>query len=169
MKQNESGMYELTKGEPFIVDPDTGKKQLFLIDSQKKIVIRSMLENDIDIFISKMDMTSSEKRKKKRLLYEELPKQNSEFYFFAVERIVDEIEDSEPWYEVYGHDRIPIGIGAREQPNSIIDKKSEKEIELLVLASETKHSSKVLELLKELAKTLGIEGRTYMEPNRKWN
>ena len=90
MKLNNNGMYRVTEGEMFIEEPNSGEKMLFLLDAKNKLVVRSMLEDEIKDVISKAETTNSEKRKMMRYLSENLPKEDSQFYFFVAEKIVEE-------------------------------------------------------------------------------
>ncbi len=75
MKRNLQDGYSTVEGTPdWIEDNSTHEKLLFVIDEERRIVFRSLLEEDIKTFIKLDDLTSSEKRKKMQVLYEELPK-----------------------------------------------------------------------------------------------
>lgn len=115
MKQNKSGKYEVTEGAITIKDPRTNEEMFFLIDEKHKVVLRSMLENDIKNVVSKMDATSSTKRKRMRYLSEELPQKGSEKEFFVAEKIIGQDNSKHKrWNKVYGLERAPIGIALRD-------------------------------------------------------
>lgn len=151
MKVNKSGLYIVTEDSIFIEDPKTKERQLFLLDRENKIVLRSMTENDIKLFISKMEITSSQKRKKMRLLSFELPKPDSQFYFYVAEKIVG--KEGKSWNSIYEQKRIPIGLGARDSNNT--------SIEMSIYDCEKEHSHNVLRLVAELGKYYGINGDEY--------
>ena len=153
MKRNETGKYITREGEVFIEDPQTHEKHLFFIDEKEKLVIRSFLEDDIKDFVSQMDATAKEKRQKIRLLYQELPKKDSENNFFAIEKIVGEKKEDR-CDEIYELKRVPIGIGG----------KSENGLELYIYEKEKDQSVKIVDLLKKVGDYFGIQGDGYIIP-----
>ncbi len=113
MKRNPNDKYCIIPDTvDWIEDETTKERLLFIIDEENRIVFRSLLEEDIKPFIQLYDASSSEKRKMMRGLYKELPKEGSQKYYFAIEKIVGE-QHNETWDEIYGLPRIPIGLGVR--------------------------------------------------------
>lgn len=55
MNWNETGMYKVTEGDITIVDLDSQEEMLYVIDRENKIVIRSMMESDIEACVEVMD------------------------------------------------------------------------------------------------------------------
>ena len=85
MKRNPEDKYSTTTNSMILEDNDTGEQIIFLIDYENRLVIRSMLEEDIKPFIDQYkDITSKEKREKRRTLYENLQKEDSQNYFFCI-------------------------------------------------------------------------------------
>ena len=126
MKRNPKDEYTtVEENEYMIEDASTEERLLFLIDEEKRIVFRSFLEEDINPFIDMYDATAKEKRQKKRILYEELPKKGSQMYFFAIEKIIGEKQTGK-WDEIYGLERIPIGIGTRSTEATILELDNQK-------------------------------------------
>ena len=98
MKINTLDEYYVIENADYIEDVETGGKLLFLIDKKAKLVFRSMLEDDIKkVVVIFTKLTSSEKRQTMKALYEDLPKTDSENYFFVLEKIVG--NESENLYE----------------------------------------------------------------------
>ncbi len=80
MNWNETGMYKVTEGDITIVDLDSKEEMLYIIDRKNKIVIRSMMESDIEACVEVMDNFSRyEKEKIKKELEEKLPKKVHNF------------------------------------------------------------------------------------------
>lgn len=100
MNWNETGMYKVTEGDITIVDLDSKEEMLYIIDRKNKIVIRSMMESDIEACVEVMDNFSRyEKEKIKKELEEKLPKKGSQFRYFAIEKIVGK-ERIKNWDEI---------------------------------------------------------------------
>lgn len=153
MRINETGQYKVTEGELFIVDPETGERLLFCVDREKGIVIRSMTEQDIKEVVSNMDASSSEKRKKMKLLWQEIPKKGSELYFFVAEKIIEE-DNETSWNRVYELQRHPIGLGVR----------SDQTIEVDIYENDKAKSMDVLKLVNQVADYFGIKGKGWIMP-----
>lgn len=155
MKLNKTGQYITEKGKNYIEDPETHEKHLFFIDRKNRLVIRSFLEDDIKPFIQKTEATGKEKRKKMKILYEEIPKRNSESYFFAIERILGK-EKENRWDEIYELGREPIGFGVR----------TENQIEMFLYTKEEHNSLNVLNLLKKVGDHFNIKGEGWIMPDK---
>lgn len=153
MKLNKTGKYITEEGKNYIEDPETHEKHLFFIDRKNRLVIRSFLEDDIKPFVQKMDATGKEKRQKMKILYEEIPKKNSEAYFFAIERILGK-EKEDRWNEIYELGREPIGLGIR----------AEDQIEVFLYTKEEQNSLNVLNLLKKVGDHFDIQGKGWIMP-----
>ena len=70
MKKNPNDNYYTTENEIIIEDGDTGEQQIFFMDIENGLVIRSFMEDEIDCIISQYDnITSSEKRKRLNTIY----------------------------------------------------------------------------------------------------
>lgn len=149
MKINESGLYEVTEGEMFIEDIETGERMVFLLDQNSGIVIRSLTEQDIKPAISMLNTSSKDKRNKKRILWQEVPKKGSEEYIFVAEKIIGNNSDN-----LYEKDRKIIGFGAREEQSININVCADNE------------STKVLKLVTKLAEYYGIKGEPYFIPSK---
>lgn len=121
MKRNPNDNYYTTTNPMIIEDDDTGEQMIFLIDPENRLVIRSLLEEDIKPFTDQYEgITSKERREKRRLLYENIPEEGSELYFFCIERIIGE-EDKEQPDSIYGLPREPIGICGRADEEIKLD------------------------------------------------
>lgn len=163
MRCNETGRYIVTEDENLIKDPDNDEEMLFMVDEKNKVVIRSMLENDIDTCIKKMDMKSSYEREKlKEELYKKIPQKGSEFRFFVVEKIIGEKKNNS-WNEIYELERVPIGMGEKVLHINHIIRKMKEGIEIIVFSKEEKHIPYIQENLKRLAEYFGITGETWSE------
>lgn len=127
MKRNPEDNYSTTTNSMILEDDDTGEQIIFLIDSENRLVIRSMLEEDIKPFIDQYNITSKEKREKRRTLYENISKEDSQNYFFCIERIIGE-EDKDDPTSIYGLPREPIGVGGRSDEVIMLDKRIDSEI-----------------------------------------
>lgn len=64
MNWNETGMYKVTEGDITIVDLDSKEEMLYIIDRKNKIVIRSMMESDIEACVEVWTILVDMKRKK---------------------------------------------------------------------------------------------------------
>ena len=110
MKKNPNDNYYTTTNPIVIEDGDTAEQMIFLINAKNRLVIRSLLEEDIKSFVDHYKgVTSKEKREKKRVLYENIPEKNSQNYFFCIEKI-NGIGDNENDDSIYGLPREPLGI-----------------------------------------------------------
>lgn len=148
MRMNKTGEYEILDDGIFIQDPNTMEKMVFLLDRKGKVVLRSMLEEDIKNTIKFMNISSSEKRKCMKFLYAQLPKRGSEKVLFVAERIVEtDCVDN----EIYSEEREIIGYGAR----------TENSIEIRVWKEE--FSTRVLGLVTKLADYFDIQGEPYLQ------
>lgn len=113
MKRNPDDKYAIEIGnENWIEDRKTNEQMLFYIDKDNKIVVRSMLEEDIKPFMNLLKISSREKREKMKILYNEIPKEKSQEIYFVIEKIVGE-EKTGKWDEIYGLPRTPMGLAAR--------------------------------------------------------
>ena len=128
MKRNPEDKYSTTTNSMILEDNDTGEQIIFLIDYENRWVLRPMLEEDIKPFIDQYkDITSKEKREKRRTLYENLQKEDSQNYFFCIERIIGEENKDDPT-SIYGLPREPIGVGGRSDEVIMLDKRIDSEI-----------------------------------------
>lgn len=158
MNWNETGMYKVTDGDITIVDLDSQEEMLYVIDRENKIVIRSMMESDIEACVEVMDNFSrDEKEKIKKELEEKLPKKDSQFRYFVIEKIVGK-ERTKNWDKIYGLKKVPIGIGRKNLfVSSFSGKLTMREgIEMFLCTKEEKNALYVQESLKTLATFLGI-------------
>ena len=158
MKKNPRDRYRITRNRMVIQDEDTNQKILFCIDRKNMIVFRSMLEEDVPV-INGLKCTSSQKRKRKKVLKSVLPEKNSENYFFVIEKIepIDYFGDnfeSEEWDWIYGYPRHPMGIGVRtknETLNVVAEQKGNNEnIEAILF----NHEDEVNEVLAEAGENI---------------
>ena len=108
MKMNSTGDYEVLNDGLFIQDPETEEKMVFLLDPKGKVVLRSMLEEDIKEAVNIMDISRSQKRRKMKFLFNCIPKKGSENYFFVAEKILESGEEN-----LYAKERKIVGFGAR--------------------------------------------------------
>ena len=145
MKMNSTGDYEVLNDGLFIQDPETKEKMVFLLDPKGKVVLRSMLEDDIKDAVSIMDISRSQKRKKMKFLFNCIPKKGSENYFFVAEKILESGEEN-----LYAKERKIVGFGARTD-NSIEINVWEKEF-----------STRVLGLVSKLADYFEIKGLPFL-------
>lgn len=159
MKRNENDEYATVEGDVNLIeDCETGERLLFVIDEENQLVFRSFLEEDINPFINNYDnISSSEKRNKKRILYEELPVKGSQMYYFAIEKIVGERKTG-AWDEIYGLPRIPIGLGARtSQATALKERKGEPSIEAYVYTNYEEMTVNVSKMVEKVAKIFEIK------------
>lgn len=154
MKRNPDDKYcSIPDTVDWIEDETTKEKLLFVIDEENRIVFRSLLEEDIKTFISQYDVSSSEKRKLMRELYEVLPKKGSQAYFFAIEKIIGE-KQNEAWDEIYGLPRIPIGVGVRTTKKTALkERQYEPSIEAYVF---TQHEDMTIHVSGMIMKVANI-------------
>ena len=146
MKMNSTGAYDVLEDGIFIEDPETEERMIFLLDPKEGVVLRSMLEDDIKEAVKIMDVSRSQKRKKIRTLYEDIPKEGSENYFFVAEKILDGEETN-----LYERERKIIGFGSR----------TGKKIEIGVY--EVKLAENIKDALNKLAMHFGIEEKAYIK------
>ena len=109
MKRNPEDNYSTTTNSMILEDDDTGEQIIFLIDPENRLVIRSMLEEDIKPFIDQYNITSKEKIEKRRTLYENISKEDDPT-------------------SIYGLPREPIGVGGRSDEVIMLDKRIDSEI-----------------------------------------
>lgn len=170
MKKNPRDRYRITKNKMMIQDRDSKKKILFCIDKKNMIVFRSMLEEDISV-INGLKCTSSQKRKRKKVLKSVLPEKNSENYFFVIEKIepIDYFGDnfeSEEWDWIYGYPRHPMGIGVRtknETLNVVAEQKGNNENIEAILFNHEDEVNEVLRIVERVGRHYGIEGKSYIQ------
>ena len=113
MKRNPNDNYAIIEGdENWLIDNDTGLKMLFYIDRKSRIVVRSLLQEDIAEFVDKLDQPKEAKVKLKIGLNSLIKEANSQKYYFAIEKIVEK-ESKNTWDEIYGLRREPIGMAYR--------------------------------------------------------
>lgn len=128
MKRNPNDHYYTTTNDIIIEDAATEEQMIFCIDSKNRLVIRSLLEEDIKPFTDQYNgITSKERREKRRLLYENIPKEGSQMYFFCIEKIIGE-EDKEKPDSIYGLLREPLGICGRSDKEITLERKIPSEI-----------------------------------------
>lgn len=163
MKRNPKDEYTTSDEDMFIEDAETGERLLFLIDRENRIVIRSLLEEDIKIFVQNFDTTASEKRKKLKLLYNVIPKKESQMYFFAIEKIIGEEEEGK-WDSIYGLPRVPIGMGARTDECVTLSKRIGPSIEAYLYTKEEGMSFTVSKMIEKIADYFKIEGTAQIFP-----
>lgn len=148
MRVNKDGVYEVTEGEKFIIDPSTGEKMVFMMDAKEKLVIRSMLEEDIKASMSISRATSSEKRKRCKELWDIIPRPQSETFFYILEIVSDEDGNKNP----YERKREIVGIGIR----------TENDIQFRVWKNvDDSDLDSLPEMVKQLAREFNIKGEPY--------
>lgn len=163
MKKNPNDNYYTTDNEMILEDDDTGEQYIFLIDRKNMLVIRSFLEEDIKPFILNYDgVTSKERREKKRVLYNELPKENSQYSYFVIEQIIGKPNKRDE-NSIYGLPRIPIGMGARCRATAVTEKPQDA-IEMYIFTKYENLAEAVSFTLKKLADFFNIEGNAQIYP-----
>lgn len=146
MRVSEEGLYEVTEGEIYITNPITQEKLLFLMSKDEKIVIRSMLEQDIKASIRILpNTTSKERRKRMSVLWDVIPLPESELYFYVVEKVIENNKNIHP----YAREREIVGVGVREGQNLQFNMIKVIEKELL---------DELPEMIHLLAEEFGIKG-----------
>lgn len=143
MKQNQCGKYWAVEGEYFLEDPESKEKILFILEAESKLVVRSMLEEDIKPATDLVKKTNSQKRELRRILWNSLPEKNSQHVFHVAEKIIADKETK----NFYSAPREIIGFGA-------INK---QEIEINIYKHE-ENAEDILRIVKKVAKAYGIEG-----------
>lgn len=158
MKRNPQDRYSTVEGTlDWIEDAETHEQLLFIIDEENQLVFRSFLEEDIKPFIQLDDITSTEKRRKMRILYQLLPKEDSQKYYFAIEKIVEE-KETDNWDEIYGLKRIPIGYGVRTtEETALEERKGEPSIETRIYTGYENMSVNVSNIIMKVADIFGIK------------
>lgn len=158
MKRNPQDSYSTVEGTlDWIEDNSTHERILFIIDEEKRLVFRSLLEEDIKTFIQLDNITSKERRQKMRILYKVLPKKDSQMFYFAIEKIVGEKETNN-WDEIYGLERIPIGYGVRTtEETALEERKGEPSIETRIYTGYENMSVNVSSIIMKVAHIFGIE------------
>ena len=153
MKKNPNDNYCITENEIILEDDDTGNQLIFFIDKENGLVIRSFMEDEINFIINQYDnITASEKRRKKRELNEELPKEKSQYNYFVVEKIEGENLKRKKLNTLYGLPRTAIGLtnfGER--------------IELHIYDKYQQYTIPSQISLIKLTQKLGLKGRAYIE------
>lgn len=163
MKKNPNDNYYTTDNEMILEDGDTGEQYIFLIDRKNMLVIRSFLEEDIKPFILNYDgVTSKERREKKRVLYNELPKENSQYSYFVIEQIIGKPNKRDE-NSIYGLPRIPIGMEARCRATAVTEKPQDA-IEMYIFTKYENLAEAVSFTLKKLADFFNIEGNAQIYP-----
>ena len=163
MKKNPNDNYYTTENEIIIEDGDTGEQQIFFMDIENGLVIRSFMEDEIDCIISQYDnITSSEKRKKKRFLREELPKENSQYNYFVVEKIEGENQKRKRLNTIYGLPRTVIGMGMKYWAGKGPTRPYEQ-IELYIYEKYQQYTISSQRSLTSLTQKLGLKGETYIQ------
>lgn len=162
MKKNPNDNYFMTEDEIRIEDGDTGEQMIFFIDKENGLVIRSFLEDEINDVINKYDnVTSSEKRKKKKILNEELPKEGSQYNYFIIEKINGENLKRKRLNTLYSLPRTAIGLGRRYWiGNGQI--RPHEEIELYIYEKDKKFTFSAKQALTKLTQKLGLKGEAYI-------
>lgn len=162
MRKNPKDNYYTTDNDIIIEDGDTGEQMIFFIDKENGLVIRSFMEDEINCIISQYDnITSSEKRKKKRLLREELPKENSQYNYFVIEKIEGENLKRKRLNTLYSLPRTAIGLGMRYWVgNGQI--KPHEEIELYIYEKDKQFTFPAKQALTKLTQKLGLKGEAYI-------
>lgn len=157
MKRNPEDKYYTTTNDMIIEDASTGEQMIFLIDSKNRLVIRSLLEEDIKPFTTHYkNITSKERREKQRLLYRHIPEEDSAEYFFCIERIIGE-EDENDVTSIYGLPREPIGICGRSDEEIMLEGKRDSQIGAFLYEFDANIANCVDEMLAILAKYLGVK------------
>lgn len=162
MKKNPNDNYFMTEDEIRIEDGDTGEQMIFFIDKENGLVIRSFLEDEINDVINKYDnVTSSEKRKKKKILNEELPKEGSQYNYFIIEKINGENLKRKRLNTLYSLPRTAIGLGMRYWTgNGQI--RPHEEIELYIYEKDKQFTFSAKQALTKLTQKLGLKGEAYI-------
>lgn len=164
MKKNPNDNYFKTDNDMILEDGDTEEQMIFLIDRENMIVVRSFLEEDIKPFIINFDgVTSKQKKEKMRLLYSELPKENSQYSYFVVEKVLGKRPSKKNIDAIYGMPREPIGMGARYRTSAMTTKVQEA-IELYLYTKNEEFAGPVSKIIEELAEFFNIEGNAKIFP-----
>ena len=158
MKRNPQDSYSTVEGtQDWIEDNGTQEKLLFIIDEENRIVFRSLLEEDIKPFIQLDNVTSKERRQKMKILYDELPKKDSQMFYFAIEKIVGE-KETDDWDEIYRLERVPIGYGARTtRETALKERRGEPSIEARIYTGYENMSVSVSNIIVKVAEIFEIK------------
>ena len=163
MKRNPNDNYYTTDNEMILEDGDTGEQYIFLIDRKNMLVIRSFFEEDINPFILNYDgVTSKERKAKKRLLYQELPKENSQYSYFVIEQIIGK-PNRRNKNSIYGLPRIPIGMGVRYRASAVTAKPQDA-IEMYLFTKYENLAVVTSSTIEKLANFFNIEGNAQIYP-----
>lgn len=163
MKKNPNDNYCITENEIILEDNDTGNQLIFFIDKENGLVIRSFMEDEINFIINQYDnITASEKRRKKRELNEELPKEKSQYNYFVVEKIEGENLKRKKLNTLYGLPRTAIGLGERYWSGNGLTNFGER-IELHIYDKYQQYTIPSQISLIKLTQKLGLKGRAYIE------
>mgnify|MGYP004523803267 FL=1 len=162
MKKNQNDNYFTTDNDIILEDGDTGEQMIFFIDKENGLVIRSFMEDEVKYIISRYDnITSSEKRKKRKILNEELMKKESQYNYFVIEKIEGENLKRKRLNTLYGLPRTAIGLGMRYWAgNGQI--KPHEEIELYIYEKDKQFTFPAKQSLTKLTQKLGLKGEAYI-------
>ena len=162
MRKNPKDNYYTTDNDIIIEDGDTGEQMIFFIDKENGLVIRSFMEDEVKYIISRYDnITSSEKRKKRKILNEELIKKGSQYNYFVIEKIEGENLKRKRLNTLYSLPRTAIGLGMRYWVgNGQI--KPHEEIELYIYEKDKQFTFPAKQALTKLTKQLGLKGEAYI-------
>lgn len=149
MKRNERDNYYTTTSDMFIMDGDTDELLLFCFDRKNRVVIRSLLQEDIKPFVQIADISSKNKRQKLKVLSEVIPKKESQLYYFVIERILgDEYTGKED--AIYGLPREPIGFAGRCDEEVTLTSRIPGEVRAVMNKKDKDIAYPVFELLKKI-------------------
>ena len=162
MRKNPKDNYYTTDNDIIIEDGDTGEQMIFFIDKENGLVIRSFMEDEVKYIISRYDnITSSEKRKKRKILNEELIKKGSQYNYFVIEKIEGENLKRKRLNTLDSLPRTAIGLGMRYWVgNGQI--KPHEEIELYIYEKDKQFTFPAKQALTKLTKQLGLKGEAYI-------
>ena len=162
MKKNQKDNYFTTDNDIILEDGDTGEQMIFFIDKENGLVIRSFIEDEVKYIISRYDnITSSEKRKKIKILNEELIKKGSQYNYFVIEKIKGENLKRKRLNTLYSLPRTAIGLGMRYWTgNGQI--RPHEEIELYIYEKDKQFTFSAKQALTKLTQKLGLKGEAYI-------
>ena len=162
MRKNPNDNYYTTDNDIIIEDGDTGEQQIFFMDVENGLVIRSFMEDEVKYIISRYDnITSSEKRKKRKILNEELIKKGSQYNYFVIEKIEGENLKRKRLNTLYSLPRTAIGLGRRYWTgNGQI--RPHEEIELYIYEKDKQFTFSAKQALTKLTQKLGLKGEAYI-------
>lgn len=157
MKRNPEDKYFTTTNDMIIEDGTTGEQMIFLIDSKNRLVVRSLLEEDIKPFVERYrNITAKERREKLRFLYNYISDKDSAEYFFCIEKIIGK-ESKKDKTSIYGLPREPIGIGGRSDEEIMLEGKRDSQIGAFLYEFDADVAECVDNMLLKIAKYLGVE------------